>query len=176
MYEEFLVTRQPTAQLRSACGRTDLPWSAPLSTAAGTPKRGHRKTPTKPRDNAAQPNICLGRRHTAQPPAQRPTEQRASGYAMFPTVRLKSTGFEKYGLALGKIALQIFRLGTGHHRRASMNCVVKYPARLRLKSTGSHPLNPLLGNPIKPVHFRRGVAPMADLLHGSIRTPDSAPT
>ena len=29
-----------------------------------------------------------------------------------PTLRLKSTGFEKYGLALGKIALQIFRLGT----------------------------------------------------------------
>ena len=79
------------------------------------------------------------------------------GQLLRPTPPLKSTGFEKYGLVLGKIALQIFRLGTGHHRRVSINCVVKYPARLRLKGTGSHPLNPLPGNPIEPVPFRRRV-------------------
>ena len=68
---------------------------------------------------------------------------------------MKRTGFEKNGLALGKIALRIFRLGTGHHRRVSIIPIEKYGLGALLKSTGSHPLNSLSGNPIKPVLFKR---------------------
>ena len=59
-----------------------------------------------------------------------------------PTAPLKCTGFEMYGLALGKVVCRIFP-----HR-------VKPPSNALLKCTGSHPLNEPSGNPFEPVHFK----------------------
>ena len=77
-----------------------------------------------------------------------------------PTGHLKSTGFEKYGVALGILALRIFRRGRTWPyvcKEKVVVCKLKQSAPFRVDNYGSHPLNSRSRFSTDPVFFKCGV-------------------